>query len=133
MTDHEVRLQEAVPVSADASATEPALPEITFDEFCKVDIRSGTVLKSEAIPKSEKLLCLEVDFGPLGKRVICATLAKDYIPASLVGMKIVAVVNLKPRKMMGIESHGMLLAAQGYDGRAALVACPGALDGTKVG
>lgn len=92
--------------------------EITFEDFVKVDLRAGTVLNIEPVPKSKKLLKLEVDFGPLGKRTILAGLAPilnvDAVgPGSrlAVGQQVVAVVNLAPKNMMGFTSHGMILAA----------------------
>lgn len=85
--------------------------EITFEEFQKVDIRVGIILTAEAVPKSKKLLKFSVYLGPeLSIRTILAGVATAYAPESLVGVKVLVVVNLAPRNMMGIESHGMLLA-----------------------
>ena len=84
---------------------------IEFDDFMKVDLRVGTVLEAENVPKSEKLLKLKVDIGEENPRQILAGIAKDYEPESLIGKQIVVVANLKPRKMMGLESQGMVCAA----------------------
>lgn len=86
-------------------------PEITFDDFAKLDIRAGIILSAETVPKSDKLLKMQVDFGDLGQRQILSGIAKHFEPSSLVGKQVVAIVNLAPRKMMGYESHGMLLAS----------------------
>lgn len=85
---------------------------ITFDEFKKIDLRIAEILEAEKINKSEKLLKLLIDLGELGKRQIVAGIAKYYEPNELIGKKIVVVANLKPAKLMGVESHGMLLAAK---------------------
>jgi methionyl-tRNA synthetase len=106
---------------------------ITFDDFLKVDIRSGTITKAEAVPKSDKLLRLEVWFGgEIGSRVIMAGIAKSYDPTTIVGLRVLAVVNLAPRKMMGVESHGMLLAGSLTEG-VALAQCNSVMDGTRIG
>jgi len=86
----------------------------TFEEFKKLDLRVAKILAAENIEGSEKLLKLRVDVGPeIGERQILAGIAKDYSPESLVGREIIIVANLEPRKMMGLESEGMLLAAEG--------------------
>ncbi len=83
-------------------------PEIDYEEFAKVDLRVAIILAAEAVPKSNKLLKLTVDIGE--ERTIVAGVGKDYTPAELIGKKIVIVANLKPMKLMGVESYGMLLA-----------------------
>ena len=89
----------------------PALsPQITIDDVVKLDLRVAQVLVAERIPKADKLLRLEVDLG-YEKRQILAGIAQYYTPEQLVGRKIVIVANLAPRKMRGLESNGMLLAA----------------------
>ncbi|KUK21795.1 methionine--tRNA ligase [Pseudothermotoga lettingae] len=85
---------------------------IDFDQFKKVNLRVGKVISAERVPKSEKLLKLLVDLGELGSRQIVAGIAKYYKPEDLIGKNIVVVSNLKPVKLMGIESEGMLLAAK---------------------
>jgi methionyl-tRNA synthetase len=107
---------------------------LSYDDFVKFDIRAGTIIKSETIPKSKKLLKLEVFFGPIGNRIILAGIAGSFFePASVIGMQIIAVVNLAPREMFGIQSHGMLLAGRWTDGRLSLVQCMGVEDGAPIG
>jgi methionyl-tRNA synthetase len=103
----------AAPATAAPASGEPAAEEkqyITIDDFAKVDLRVARVLVAERIPKADKLLRLEVDLG-YEKRQILAGIAQYYEPEKLVGRKIVIVANLAPRKMRGLESNGMLLAA----------------------
>jgi methionine--tRNA ligase beta chain len=83
---------------------------LTFDEFLKVKLRVAKVLEAEEHPNADKLLVLKVDLGD-EQRQIVAGLKKHYAPADLVGRNIVVVTNLAPRKMRGLESQGMLLAA----------------------
>jgi methionyl-tRNA synthetase len=96
--------------SAPADYTSASSPTITIDDFAKVDLRVARVLVAERIPKADKLLRLEVDLG-YEKRQILAGIAQYYEPEKLIGRKIVIVANLAPRKMRGLESNGMLLAA----------------------
>lgn len=88
------------------------LAEIPFDDFKKVDIRAGRITSAERVPKSEKLLKLIVNFGELGNRQILAGIGKSYEPEAVLDKTATFVVNLAPRKMMGLESHGMILAAE---------------------
>ena len=88
----------------------PQPAQITIDDFAKVDLRVAQVLVAERVPKADKLLRLEIDLG-YEKRQILAGIAQHYDPEKLVGRKIVIVANLAPRKMRGLESNGMLLAA----------------------
>jgi methionyl-tRNA synthetase len=102
----------AAPVAPQA-ATEAAAQEpqhITIDDFVKVELRVAQILVAERVPKADKLLRLEVDLGT-EKRQILAGIAEYYEPEKLIGRKIVIVANLAPRKMRGLESNGMLLAA----------------------
>jgi methionyl-tRNA synthetase len=110
------------PVVSAAPAAEqtPAQPQhITIDDFAKVDLRVAQILVAERIPKADKLLRLEVDLG-YEKRQILAGIAQYYEPEKLIGRKIVIVANLAPRKMRGLESNGMLLAASLPDGAPVL-------------
>jgi methionine--tRNA ligase beta chain len=83
---------------------------IKFEDFEKIDFRVGKILKVEKIEKSEKLLKLVIDLGK-EKRQLVAGIGKFYKPEDLIGKEIVVVANLEPKKIMGIESQGMLLAA----------------------
>ncbi len=95
--------------------------QITYDEFAKLDIRIAKVLKAEEVEGSKKLIRLELDVGELGKRQILAGLKQWYSPSDLEGKHIVILANLKPKKMMGMESQGMLLAAENNDDVVLLV------------
>ncbi|MHB8770370.1 MAG: methionine--tRNA ligase [Syntrophales bacterium] len=92
----------------------PLKPEITYEEFEKVDLRAAKVIAAERVPKSSKLLRLTVEID--GERQIVAGMGKDYTPEEIVGKTIVVVANLKPAKLMGIESKGMLLASDTEEG-----------------
>ncbi|MGD9332618.1 MAG: methionine--tRNA ligase subunit beta, partial [Desulfobacterales bacterium] len=87
----------------------PMRPLVDIDAFARIDLRVATVISAEAIPKAKKLLKLEVDIGE--RRTIVAGIANVYRPADLIGRQVIIVANLKPAKLMGIESQGMLLAA----------------------
>jgi len=84
-------------------------PEITLDVFDKIDLRVATIIRAEAIPRAKKMLKLEVDLGE--KKTIVAGISGSYSPEELVGRQVIVVANLKPAKLMGILSNGMLLAA----------------------
>jgi methionyl-tRNA synthetase len=92
------------------SAPPQAPQHITIDDFAKVELRVAQILVAERVPKADKLLRLEVDLG-YEKRQILAGIAQYYEPEKLIGRKIIIVANLAPRKMRGLESNGMLLAA----------------------
>ncbi len=113
--------------SAPVGAPSPEDGLISIDEFGKIKLRVGQSMAAERIEKSEKLLKLQVDLGEeRGPRQILAGIAKHYSPESLIGRKIVVVANLKPAKLMGHPSEGMLLAASDGDGNLELLA-PGAV------
>jgi len=86
-----------------------AKPEINIDDFRRIDLRVATVVDAAAVPKAKKLLKLEIDMGE--RRTIVAGIAEHYTPESLIGRQVIVVANLKPAKLMGILSQGMLLAA----------------------
>lgn len=94
---------------------EPLKQTITFDDFLKLDLRTGEILTAERVPRSDKLLKVTVDIG-LEKRTILAGIAKQTDPETLPGTKVIIVANLKPRKMMGTMSEGMILMAENPDG-----------------
>ena len=107
----------AANVPAEQASASPQV--ITIDDFVKVDLRVAQILVAERVPKADKLLRLEVDLG-YEKRQILAGIAQYYEPEKLIGRKIVIVANLAPRKMRGLESNGMLLAASLPDGAPVL-------------
>jgi len=98
-------------MSEAAPAAIPAKPEITFDEFAKVDLRVATVVSAELHPNADKLLKLQLDDGTGTPRQICAGVKAYYKPEDLVGKQIIIVANLAPRTIRGEESRGMMLAA----------------------
>jgi len=100
-----------MPMSEAAPAAIPAKPEITFDEFAKVDLRVATVVSAELHPNADKLLKLQLDDGTGTPRQICAGVKAYYKPEDLVGKQIIIVANLAPRTIRGEESRGMMLAA----------------------
>ncbi|MBN2687265.1 MAG: methionine--tRNA ligase [Deltaproteobacteria bacterium] len=104
--------------------------EISYEDFDKIDIRVATVIEAAPVPKSNKLLKLKIDIGE--ERTIVAGMGKDYKPEDIVGKQIAVIVNLKPTKLMGVESHGMLLATD-TDGGLTLLTFDGkATVGAKV-
>ncbi len=107
-----------------AHRAEPIAAPIDFEDFLKLDIRVGTVLECEKVPKADKLLRFRIDDG-LGGRTIVSGIAKHYQPEGLVGKQVCFIANLPPRKLKGIESEGMILSAEGADG-ALKVVMPGA-------
>jgi methionyl-tRNA synthetase len=115
----------AAPASAGAApvvaaSTSPAMPIIGIDDFTKIELRVGTILTAEKVEKADKLLRLTVDIGTEVRQIV-AGIAKAYAPEALVGRKVVIVANLAPRKLRGIESQGMIVAASlGEEGTPAL-------------
>ncbi len=108
----------APPAPAAPAAAEPA--RISFDDFMKVELRVAKVLAAERVPKSSKLIKLLVDVGS-EQRTLVAGIAEAYEPEALIGRTVVVVVNLKPAKLMGVESNGMVLAASPEGGKPMLV------------
>ncbi|PDP77789.1 methionine--tRNA ligase [Porphyromonas gingivalis] len=103
---------------ANEKATHQAAPiaeDIAFEDFLKLDIRVGTVLECEKVPKADKLLRFRIDDG-LSGRTIVSGIAKHYVPEELVGKQVCFIANLPPRKLKGIESEGMILSAEDADG-----------------
>ena len=98
----------------------PIKPNIAFDEWQKLDIRVGHVKACEKVKKSSKLLKFTIDDGSGTDRTICSGIAKFYEPQALIGKDVLFIANLAPRKMMGIESQGMILSAVNDDGTLAV-------------
>ncbi len=98
----------------------PQKNTIEFDDFTKVDIRIGTVIEAENVPKSDKLLKLKIDTG-IDVRTILSGISKSYSVEEILNKKVMVLVNLKPRKMMGLESQGMLLLADDGNGNLSLM------------
>ena len=108
----------------------PADPTITLKEFQRMDLRVGTVKKAESIPGSRKLLKLTVDIGE--EKVVVAGLVGHYTEQDLTGKKVLLLANLEPAKLMGVKSHGMVLAAEDESGLHLLVPDSNTLPGSRV-
>lgn len=123
----------AVPVSVapvDQPPTTPAeTAKISIDDFSKIELRVGVVKVAERVPKADKLLRLEIDIGTEVRQVL-AGIAEAYAPETLVGRKVVIVANLAPRKLRGMESNGMIVAASLEGGKPVLA---GFLEDVPVG
>jgi methionyl-tRNA synthetase len=112
------------PAATPEVASAPVNPKISIDDFLKVEMRVGTVVTAERIPKADKLLKLTVDIGSEVRQVL-AGIAEAYVPEDLPGKKVVIVANLAPRKLRGLESNGMIVAAAVEpDGKPVLVTVP---------
>lgn len=97
-----------------------AKPEITFDDFMKMQFQVGEIVSCEAVPKSKKLLCSQVRVGSQMKQIVSG-IRKYYTPEEMVGKKVMVLVNLKPAKLAGVLSEGMLLCAEDAEGNLALM------------
>lgn len=95
---------------------DPAKDNITYDDFVKMDIRVGTILEAERVPKTDKLLKLKIDTG-IDQRTVVSGIAVDHKPEDIIGKQVSVLVNLEPRKIRGIESQGMILMAEDASGK----------------
>ncbi len=120
-----------VAATAPAAPTPTAPAQITIDEFMKIQLKTARVISAERVPKSEKLLKLQVTVGN-EQRQIVAGIGKKYEPEALIGKTIVIVANLKPAKLMGVESQGMVLAAGDSEVRGLITLLEDVEPGTKV-
>ncbi|MFO7828650.1 MAG: methionine--tRNA ligase [Bacteroidales bacterium] len=101
---------------AEKQQVEPAKENITFDDFVKMDIRTGTILEAERVPKTDKLLKLKIDTG-IDQRTVVSGIAVDHKPEDIIGKQVSILVNLEPRKIRGIVSQGMILMAEDASGK----------------
>ena len=115
-----------------ANSTPEGKPMIEYDDFSKLDLRVGVVRTAEAVAKSKKLLRLTVDVGEAEPRQVLAGISEHYEADQLVGKRVVVVANLKPRKMMGLESQGMVLAASNDEGLTVVEVPEGLPPGAQV-
>jgi len=124
---------QAAPVAAVSPGVAAAVPaaseKISIDDFAKIELRVGLVKVAERVPKADKLLRLEIDIGTEVRQVL-AGIAEAYAPEALIGRKVVIVANLAPRKLRGLESNGMIMAASLEDGKPVLA---GFLEDVPVG
>ena len=97
------------------TSLKPAKPEIVYDDFTKMDIRVGTILEAEKVPKTDKLLKLKIDTG-IDQRTVVSGIAAYFKPEDIIGRRVSILVNLAPRKLKGIDSQGMILMAENPDG-----------------
>ena len=118
-TKLKVGLVRSVPASK-VEAREQAKAVIQYDDFAKLELKTGTVVECQKVPKADKLLKLEIDLGT-EKRTIVSGIAQHYSPEEMVGKQVIVVTNLAPRKMKGIESQGMILTAENSDGTLQLL------------
>lgn len=109
----------AAPVAAQQPAAATDGAKISIDDFAKVELRVGVVKVAERVPKADKLLRLEIDIGTEVRQVV-AGIAEAYAPETLIGRKVVIVANLAPRKLRGLESNGMIVAASLEGGKPVL-------------
>lgn len=94
---------------------------LTYDDFKKIELRVAKVIEAERVEGSEKLLKLQLDIGESELRQVIAGIGKNYEPENLIGKEIIIIANLEPRSLMGLESNGMLLAADSADGPVVLM------------
>ncbi|MFT7603402.1 MAG: methionyl-tRNA synthetase, partial [Saprospiraceae bacterium] len=103
-----------------ANQREPIKPEITYDDFSKLDIRTGTIMTAEPVEKADKLLKLTVDIG-LETRTVVSGIAKHFKPEEVIGLQVLLLANLAPRKLRGVISQGMILMAEDEKGKLTFV------------
>ena len=115
----------------EAKPAAAAADEITIDDFAKIDLRVATVVAAERVPKTDKLIKLQVKIGD-EERTIVSGIAQHYEPENLIGKNVIVISNLKPAKLRGIESRGMVLAASDGEGNLVLADAPGIASGSKV-
>lgn len=120
-----------VEAEKEAKPAEAAAGEITIDDFAKIDLRVATVVAAERVPKTDKLIKLQVKIGD-EERTIVSGIAQHYEPENLIGKNVIVIANLKPAKLRGIESRGMVLAASDGEGNLVLADAPGIASGSKV-
>jgi len=121
---------------AQANAETEVAPQkelISYDDFAKMDIRIGTILEAEKMPKADKLLVLKVDTG-IDKRTIVSGIAQSFAPEEIIGKKVTVLVNLAPRKLRGVESQGMILMVENSEGKYTFINpdADGITNGTEV-
>jgi methionyl-tRNA synthetase len=114
-------LAPATPAAAPAAATAELDGKITMDDFAKIELRVGLVKVAEKVKNADKLLRMEIDIGTEVRQIV-AGIAEAYTAESLIGRKVVIVANLAPRKLRGLESNGMIVAASLEGGKPVLAA-----------
>jgi len=130
------KLEAAAAANAPETTTEsikhmPQKEDISFDQFMAMDLRVGTILEAERVPKADRLLKFLVDTG-LDQRTIVSGIAEHFSPEEMVGKQVTVLMNLPPRKIRGVESQGMLLMAEDGDGKLRLMSPEGGADSGSV-
>ena len=127
------KIEESKMVEPQEKAEEKNEEYIKIDDLIKVELRVGTIKTAESVPDSEKLIKMQVDLGELGMRQILAGIRKSYLPEDLAGKQGIFVCNLKPRKMAGLESQGMMLVAENESGKMRVISPEGVVpNGTRL-
>ncbi len=127
------KIEESKMVEPQEKAEEKNEEYIKNDDLIKVELRVGTIKTAESVPDSEKLIKMQVDLGELGMRQILAGIRKSYLPEDLAGKQGIFVCNLKPRKMAGLESQGMMLVAENESGKMRVISPEGVVpNGTRL-
>ncbi len=99
---------------------EPQKETIAFDDFTKLDMRVGTIIEAEKMPKAKKLLVLKVDTG-IDIRTIVSGIAESFTPEEVIGKRVTVLVNLAPRELRGVESQGMILMTETAEGKLVFI------------
>ena len=105
-----------IPSAQKALEVAPQKEPIQYEDFAKIDMRVGTIIEAEKMPKADKLLVLKIDTG-IDIRTIVSGIALSFTPEEIIGKKVTVLVNLEPRKLRGVESQGMILMTEREDGK----------------
>jgi methionyl-tRNA synthetase len=119
--DNEVEKLKAKAKANAVTALPPVKPTVSFEQFQAMDIRIGTIIEAQRVPKTAKLLQLKIDIGT-EVRTVVSGIAESYSPENVIGQQVSLLCNLAPRNIKGIESQGMVLMAEDADGKLAFVA-----------
>jgi len=115
------KLHRQKPAEANVNTAVPQKPSVSYDDFSRMDIRVGTIVHAEKVPKTKKLLKLTIDTG-IDQRTVVSGIAEYFEPENIIGRQVCLLANLEPREIKGIVSHGMILMAEDKDGRLEFVA-----------
>ena len=107
-------------IASSLAMTEPQKPTETFEDFSKLDLRVGTIIEAEKMPKANKLLVIKVDTG-MDVRTIVSGIAEHFSPEEVVGKRVTILANLAPRALRGVESQGMILMTNNAEGKLVFV------------
>ena len=107
-------------IASSLTITEPQKETIQYDDFAKIDLRVGTILEAEKMPKANKLLILKIDTG-IDVRTIVSGIAESFSPEEIIGKRVTVLVNLAPRNLRGVDSEGMILMTTNAEGKLVFV------------